>query len=183
MRHEHRGHGPHGPHGRRRLPAIVWRVHHGLRRSMFRAFGLAILISAALGWGVHAMLEPSKLAVPVALALAAAVLWMAAGGIAWALTRPLIELVSVARAIGEGLLCFDVEDRGPGFADGEHERVFESFVQGRAREGGSLGLGLSLVSRIARAHGGERGPAIGHRGARAWALAWHSTAVPSVAMR
>lgn len=327
MRHGHRGH---GSHGRRRLPAIAWRVHHGLRRSMFRAFGLAILISAALGWGVHAMLEPSKLAVPVALALAAAVLWMAAGGIAWALTRPLIELVSVARAIGEGkldrrmrlapfgrrgrevamiaeaintmatrierqladqrellaavshelrtplghvrvlidtarerpgldreqrstldelerevveldglvdqllvhsrleferiearrldpvgvavralervgddagrldietevesivgdptllgralanllsnarthghglerlrvydddgLLCFDIEDRGPGFADGEHERVFESFVQGRAREGGSLGLGLSLVSRIARAHGGR----------------------------
>jgi CheY-like chemotaxis protein len=51
--------------------------------------------------------------------------------------------------------CFSVEDRGPGFAEGEPERVFASFVQGRARAGGSLGLGLSLVERIAKAHGGR----------------------------
>lgn len=82
------------------------------------------------------------------------------------LGRALANLLSNARTHGhglerlrvydeDGLLCFDVEDRGPGFADGEQERVFESFVQGRAREGGSLGLGLSLVLRIARAHGGR----------------------------
>ena len=44
------------------------------------------------------------------------------------------------------------EDRGPGFAADERERVFESFVRGRAQAGGSLGLlpatnGRELLSR------------------------------------
>jgi signal transduction histidine kinase len=83
------------------------------------------------------------------------------------LGRALANLLSNARTHGRGLdrlrvhdgddgaLCFSVEDRGPGFAEGEPERVFASFVQGRARAGGSLGLGLSLVERIAKAHGGQ----------------------------
>lgn len=328
-------HGPHGhhhhPHPRRRVAPYVWRVHHSLRRRLFRSFGLAILLSAGFGWGIHALIEPSRLALWLALGGAALILWMASGGIAWAVTRPLVELVSVARDIGEGKLdrrmrlrpmgghggevailaeavntmatrieqqladqrellaavshelrtplghlrvlidtareqpafgaeaqpifvelerevveldglvdqllvhsrlefdrlerleldpvalavralerlgedasklevetevetivgdptllgralanllsnarahgrglerlrvhdgddgklCFSVEDRGPGFAEGEPERVFASFVQGRARAGGSLGLGLSLVERIAKAHGGR----------------------------
>jgi two-component system OmpR family sensor kinase len=339
----HGPHGPHGsshPHGRWRVAPYVWRVHHSLRRRLFRSFGLAILLSGGFGWGIHALVEPSRVAPWLALGGAAAILWMASGGIAWAVTRPLVELVSVARDIGEGkldrrmrlrpmgghggevailaeavntmagrieqqladqrellagvshelrtplghlrvlidtarerpefrpaaghegeleaqalpildelerevveldglvdqllvhsrlefdrierraldpvalavralerlgedasrlevesevetivgdptvlgralanllsnarthgrgldrlrvhdgddgTLCFSVEDRGPGFADGEPERVFASFVQGRARAGG-LGLGLSLVERIARAHGGH----------------------------
>jgi signal transduction histidine kinase len=48
---------------------------------------------------------------------------------------------------------FEVEDRGPGFADGELERVFEPFYS-RGHKGDSLGLGLALVRRIADAHGG-----------------------------
>jgi two-component system OmpR family sensor kinase len=328
-------HGPHGPHGqhrRRRIAPYVWWMHHSLRRRLFRSFGLAILLSAGVGWGIHALVEPSRIAPWLALGGAALILWMVSGGIAWAVTRPLVDLVSVARDIGEGkldrrmrlrpmgghggevailaeavntmatrieqqladqrellagvshelrtplghlrvlidtarerpefeahglpildelerevveldglvdqllvhsrlefdrierreldpvalavralerlgedasklevesevetivgdptvlgralanllsnarthgrgldrlrvhdgedagTLCFSVEDRGPGFADGEPERVFASFVQGRARAGGSLGLGLSLVERIAKAHGGH----------------------------
>jgi two-component system OmpR family sensor kinase len=325
-------HGPHGEnhqhhHRRRRVAPYVWWVHHSLRRRLFRSFGLAILLSGAFGWGIHALIEPSRAAPWLALGGAAAILWMASGGIAWAVTRPLVELVSVARDIGDGKLdrrmrlrpmgghggevailaeavntmatrieqqladqrellagvshelrtplghlrvlidtarerpefgpqtlpmldelereiveldglvdqllvhsrlefdrierleldpvalavralerlgedasklevesvgdptllgralanllsnarahgrgldrlrvhdgeddgslCFSVEDRGPGFAEGEPERVFASFVQGRARAGGSLGLGLSLVERIAKAHGGH----------------------------
>lgn len=331
----------HGHRRRRRVAPYVWWVHHSLRRRLFRSFGLAILLSAGFGWGIHALIEPSRVAAWLALAGAALILWMASGGIAWAVTRPLVELVSVARDIGEGKLdrrmrlrpmgghggevailaeavntmatrieqqladqrellagvshelrtplghlrvlidtarelpelrsgtgrqdapeprvlpildelerevveldglvdqllvhsrlefdrierreldpvalavralerlgedaskleiesevetivgdptllgralanllsnarthgrgldrlrvhdgddgklCFSVEDRGPGFAEGEPERVFASFVQGRARAGGSLGLGLSLVERIAKAHGGH----------------------------
>jgi signal transduction histidine kinase len=50
-----------------------------------------------------------------------------------------------------------VEDRGPGVAETDRERIFEPFVRGRsagsAPEG--VGLGLSIVRQIARAHGGE----------------------------
>jgi two-component system, OmpR family, sensor kinase len=55
-------------------------------------------------------------------------------------------------------LVFEVCDAGPGFAPGALSRVFEAFY--RSGEGGrsgpgSLGLGLALVQRIARAHGGR----------------------------
>lgn len=53
---------------------------------------------------------------------------------------------------------FDVEDNGQGFAPGEEERVFAPFYQGRSRADGEtrgIGLGLSLVRRIAEAHRGR----------------------------
>ena len=57
---------------------------------------------------------------------------------------------------GDDLLHFEVLDNGPGFADGEGEQVFDRFYRGAHRAGqSSLGLGLSLVDRIARAHGGR----------------------------
>jgi signal transduction histidine kinase len=327
MRDGVKGH-PHRHHWR--PPRFVWLLHMSLRRRLFRWFGVAIVLSGALSYGVHALLEPSRAAVGLAFVSGAAVLWMAAGGIAWMVTRPLAELVLVTRDIGEGKLdrrmrlpplradhhhgevailadaintmaarierqiadqrellagvshelrtplghlrvlidtarergelsqgplldelerevieldglvdqllahsrlefdrvdrrkldpvavavralervgedaskleietevehidadptllgralanlivnarthgrglvalrvydedrqlCFCAEDHGPGFAEGEAEAVFESFVQGRDRRGGSLGLGLSLVRRIAEAHGGK----------------------------
>ena len=51
---------------------------------------------------------------------------------------------------------FEVDDQGPGFAEEEQTRVFETFYRGERRAGSSsLGLGLSLVRRIAEAHGGR----------------------------
>ena len=72
---------------------------------------------------------------------------------------------------------FVVEDQGPGFAEEDLPRVFESFVR-RERQGessGSLGLGLALVRRIALAHQGrvwaenraEGGARVGMRVSRA----------------
>ncbi|MFP2933911.1 sensor histidine kinase, partial [Pyxidicoccus sp. 3LG] len=56
-------------------------------------------------------------------------------------------------------LAFCVDDRGQGLQPGEEVRIFQPFYRkdrgGEAREAGSLGLGLALVQRIARAHGGE----------------------------
>ena len=55
-------------------------------------------------------------------------------------------------------LVFEVCDDGPGFAADVLPRVFEAFQRagGVERAGAaSLGLGLSLVRRIARAHGGR----------------------------
>lgn len=51
-------------------------------------------------------------------------------------------------------LAFVVEDRGPGLDPELTDRLFEPFVQGETRQYG-LGLGLSLVARIVRAHGGD----------------------------
>lgn len=54
-------------------------------------------------------------------------------------------------------LRFDVEDRGPGIADDEIEKVFEVFEQARAgRESGvGTGLGLPLSRQFARLMGGD----------------------------
>jgi signal transduction histidine kinase len=86
------------------------------------------------------------------------------------LARALANLLDNARKHGQGVealrlteregsLAFCVDDRGPGLLPGEETRIFEPFYRkdrgGEAREAGSLGLGLALVQRIARAHGGE----------------------------
>jgi two-component system OmpR family sensor kinase len=52
----------------------------------------------------------------------------------------------------------EVEDSGPGLSDEELEQVFERFHRGdpsRTRSTGGVGLGLSIVSAVAEAHGGS----------------------------
>jgi PAS domain S-box-containing protein len=51
-----------------------------------------------------------------------------------------------------------VDDEGIGIARGDHERIFERFVQGETgdrRRFGGIGLGLYIVRQLARAQGGE----------------------------
>lgn len=80
--------------------------------------------------------------------------------------RALANLLDNARKHGGGAtrlvverrgaaLVFGVEDGGPGFSPEDLPRVFEKFVRGERSAGSSLGLGLSLVQRIAAAHGGS----------------------------
>jgi signal transduction histidine kinase len=51
--------------------------------------------------------------------------------------------------------CFEVADEGGGLPPGDENVVFEPFSTGSAR--GGMGLGLAIVRKIARAHGGEAG--------------------------
>ena len=50
---------------------------------------------------------------------------------------------------------FEVEDRGPGIAAAERERVFDRFYRGESAAEGGSGLGLAIVRRIAERHGGR----------------------------
>ena len=61
--------------------------------------------------------------------------------------------VRVARRNNDAIL--EVEDRGPGISEIEREKIFARFVRGTTAAGtNGLGLGLSLVSEIAKWHGG-----------------------------
>ncbi|HEV7570068.1 MAG TPA: CHASE2 domain-containing protein [Thermoanaerobaculia bacterium] len=61
--------------------------------------------------------------------------------------------IRVTRRANDAIL--EVEDRGTGISETEREKIFARFVRGTTAAGtNGLGLGLSLVSEIAKWHGG-----------------------------
>ncbi|OLP18198.1 hypothetical protein BST81_13445 [Leptolyngbya sp. 'hensonii'] len=64
---------------------------------------------------------------------------------------------SAQRTTDKVILCFEVEDTGPGIAPGEIETLFDAFVQtaaGRKTQQGT-GLGLAISRRFVQLMGGE----------------------------
>jgi signal transduction histidine kinase len=63
--------------------------------------------------------------------------------------------VHVTEEAGDAL--FIVDDQGPGVRDDERERIFAPFFRGAEAGSGvtGFGLGLPILRRVARAHGGE----------------------------
>ena len=58
----------------------------------------------------------------------------------------------------EARVCFTVEDNGIGIADKDQKKIFRRFFQvdrRLARQAGGVGLGLSIVEYIVKAHQGE----------------------------
>ncbi|MDX6742082.1 PAS domain S-box protein [Actinocorallia sp. A-T 12471] len=67
-------------------------------------------------------------------------------------------LIEVAAGVAGGCLVVTIDDEGVGIAPGDHERIFERFVQGEAgdrRRFGGVGLGLYIARRLATAQGGD----------------------------
>lgn len=65
--------------------------------------------------------------------------------------------VNLALQNGAQVVELTVDDDGPGIAAEDRQRVFERFTRlddGRARDAGGLGLGLSMVKSIVERHGG-----------------------------
>jgi signal transduction histidine kinase len=60
--------------------------------------------------------------------------------------------VTVGAVLRDDRVCLEVEDDGPGFADGARERALEPFFTTRA---GRLGLGLNIARRIAARCAGD----------------------------
>jgi signal transduction histidine kinase len=65
--------------------------------------------------------------------------------------------VRVSAGRQPGWIWVGVEDEGPGIATEDQERVFQRFFRDRSdgRDASRSGLGLTIVSQIAEAHGGE----------------------------
>ena len=65
--------------------------------------------------------------------------------------------VAVELSTNDAEVVLVVDDDGPGIPVAERERVFDRFTRlddGRARDSGGLGLGLSMVKAITEQHGG-----------------------------
>jgi len=59
---------------------------------------------------------------------------------------------------GPGEVRITVDDRGPGIAEADMERVFEPFIRldpSRTGKAGGMGLGLAIARSIVRNHGGD----------------------------
>ncbi|MET0742653.1 MAG: ATP-binding protein [Microvirga sp.] len=68
---------------------------------------------------------------------------------------PADRTIAVAARRAEGHVVITVADRGPGIPEAERGHVLERFVRlESARSSPGFGLGLSLVSAVARLHGG-----------------------------
>jgi signal transduction histidine kinase len=66
--------------------------------------------------------------------------------------------VTVELVTDDTEVVLTVDDDGPGIPEAERERVFDRFTRlddGRARDAGGLGLGLSMVKAITDQHGGS----------------------------
>ena len=81
------------------------------------------------------------------------------GGVVMVRAQVTGESRGQGRPAGDGSwIEVTVEDEGIGIADGDHERIFDRFVQGETgdrRRFGGVGIGLFIVRRLAQAQHGE----------------------------
>lgn len=61
--------------------------------------------------------------------------------------------IEIAAEAGD-VVALEIRDRGPGFAPGDQERIFEKFYRGHTDGARGAGLGLAICRAIIRAHEG-----------------------------
>lgn len=93
--------------------------------------------------------------------------------------------IQVSLMLHGSMACLQVDDDGPGIAEGERERVFEPFVRldpSRDRATGGCGLGLAIVHSIAVAMGGQAHCDVSSLGGARFSLTWpiyHHISLPA----
>ncbi|MGU9866889.1 two-component system sensor histidine kinase RstB [Kluyvera ascorbata] len=93
--------------------------------------------------------------------------------------------IQVSLILHGSMACLQVDDDGPGIAEGERERVFEPFVRldpSRDRATGGCGLGLAIVHSIAVAMGGQAHCDVSPLGGARFSLTWpiyHHISLPA----
>ncbi len=68
---------------------------------------------------------------------------------------PVRSEIDISASVSDGAVLVEVADRGPGFAPGEEERIFDKFYRGQTGDGRGVGLGLAICRAIVEAHGGK----------------------------
>lgn len=68
---------------------------------------------------------------------------------------PVRSGIDISASVSDGAVLVEVADRGPGFAPGEEERIFDKFYRGQIGDGRGVGLGLAICRAIVEAHGGK----------------------------
>jgi len=63
--------------------------------------------------------------------------------------------LDVTARVRDGAVEVEVADRGPGVGRADAERIFDKFYRVREKEGGGVGLGLTICRGIVSAHGGR----------------------------
>ncbi len=63
--------------------------------------------------------------------------------------------IDISASTTDAAVLVEVADRGPGFAPGEEERVFDKFYRGQTAGSRGVGLGLAICRAIVEAHGGK----------------------------
>jgi two-component system, OmpR family, sensor histidine kinase KdpD len=64
-------------------------------------------------------------------------------------------IIHISANVDEDQLVLRVADQGSGLPGGETQRIFDKFFRGPNARPGGLGLGLSIVRGLIKAHGGE----------------------------
>ena len=124
------------------LPLIEEQIE--AQRLQWQANGLTI---RAQGEPITAVVDPVKLGTALANLLSNAIRFSARGG-----------TIAITVSSTPDTACIEIEDAGPGIAEGDRDRIFEPFYRGERQPEHAVkgtGIGLSIVQEYIAAHGGR----------------------------